>query len=198
VARSSLFAASTARVAVALLVSAWSGLALGLGLLTSRLPDGETAEVSAPSARRSWTVSFTASGFDPCVDELTAVAAELTVEISVLPEGGSATTNVDLDLRPAPGTGPRDAFMPLTRRFAGYWTPISRVPFVHTLRTPLAAPYGQLDLAVDLEGSVDDREHVGFRLVEARLDGQRSPCAAPPVGPPPQPMTLRGTTPPSA
>jgi hypothetical protein len=115
--------------------------------------------------------------------------ADLTVEITRLVDAGTSRTDVTVLLANPAGGRSMVEIEPL-RRLIGYAAMLSGVPYRNTLRTPLAGPRHDLDLVVDLEGSVDGNGAVTFSPPRTWLDGRRSPCAPPPNSPPQRPITL--------
>ena len=134
------------------------------------------------------------SGIDPCTAEPVKVLARLAVAIVQNGEAGGTSADVEVRLEnlsgnelveSQPGTARPEAIDPLVRHFSVYTVPPSIAPYVHPLRTPLAGRYSSLDLAVDLQATIDDRGEASLSMVEPRIDDQRSPCNTSPASPQP-------------
>lgn len=175
------------------LTTAWIAVALALATLLSP-EEGQVEAAATPAVeRRSQTTIITLSAVDPCTSDVVTVEASLVLDIAR--QVGTGRTDVDVRLKRAKSMTFQDAgagegsFVPLTRSFTPYMTPISGVPYVHPLRTSLAPPHATLELLVGLQGEIDDRGEVMFSVVTAQIDGRRSPCSRSPIDPPAPPIT---------
>jgi hypothetical protein len=130
-------------------------------------------------------------GTDPCTGEWVEVEATLTIDAWHPGSTGPSSTDIDLNLKNVPGFASAETVDQLVRHFTPYGTPITGAPYVHALRTALLGRHRFLDLVVDLEGAIDDRDEVQLSVSNPRLDARRSPCAESPPFPPGQPITDR-------
>ena len=162
---------SVANLTTVVLVGSWSALALGLGtILPSPRPDGHLRS-QAPLPRQALIMMVHAAGADPCTGEHVVVEARLTIEITRQIDAGIVTTTVDVRLENDPSTEPTVEIAPLRRPVA-----LDAPRRIDAVRTPLAGRHHNLDLVVDLQEAVADREAIGGLVVSPGVVVSSSAC----------------------